>query len=213
MSNFVKDSANYAFEDLARSFRRHRNFITSLKFVLPVIAGILALALLVYPTLYPQEKKIIIESIPVTEDNPNPAMLNPRFSGFDKDDQPYSISAARAYQQDEKKILMEELTADLTLKNGTWASVVTPKGLYDIQKKHVYMDDIFEVFMTEANAKTYHITGSELDVDMHNQILTSNKPVNVEAPMGMLTAGGFIIYNKQSKISFKGPVKLVISKE
>ena len=213
MSNFVKDTANFAIEDLAHSFRRHRNFITSLKFILPAIAAILLLALVVYPTLYPQEKKIVIETIPVTEESINPAMLNPRFSGFDKDNQPYSISAARAYQQDEKNILMQDLTADLTLKNGTWVSVVTPEGLYQMEKKHVVMADIFEVFMTEANAKTYHITGSGLDVDMETQILTSNKPVDVEAPMGRLSAGGFVLYNKQSKISFKGPVKLVISKE
>ena len=213
MSDFYKDSMSFEFESLARSFKRHRSLIILLKFVLPAVAAILALALIVYPMLYPQEKKILIESIPVAQGNTNPAMVNPHFSGFDKDKQPYNINAERAYQQDPRKIFMENLTADIMLKNGTWASIVTPKGLYDMDARTILMTEIYEVFMTEANTQTSHVTGKGLFVDVDGQIIKSDNPVSAESPMGTLKATGFTLYNNESKITFKGPVKLVIKRE
>ena len=203
---------SFEIDALATKFRRHRKFFRSLKLLLPLTALGLTLALIIYPNLYPETKKFVIKPAEVTEAVENPPMLNPRFAGFDKDNQPYSLQAARAYQEKNNKVRLEEISADLTMKNGTWASVITPEGIYDIDNESLVLTDIFEVFMTESNAKTYHLTGTGLEVDMDKQIITSHKRVEVEAPMGSLTAGGFIIRNKLGKISFTGPVKLVIRK-
>lgn len=212
MSDFVKNWADFDIDSLARNFRRHRKFIRSLKFILPVIAIVLTAILLIYPTLYPQDNKIIIQAVEVTAAAENPPMVNPRFAGFDKDNQPYNISAQRAYPEKDENVRLEDISADITLKNGTWISIITPHGFYESTKKYLTLNDIFEIFITEENTKTYHIEGSGMDVDMDKNLLSSKNPVDVEAPMGRLTAGGFRILNREGKITFTGPVKLVIRK-
>lgn len=212
MSNFVKDFTNFDIDDLTRRFKRHTYFIKSLKFIFPLMAVALIAALLIFPNIGNRSKKIIIEPVVVSETADKPAMINPRINGFDKDNQPYNISSGRAYQIAEKTILLQQISADITMANGSWASIITPEGIYKIEEKHLQITKDFEIFITEEDGGTINISGNGLDADLDSEIISSSGKLTAESPMGKLTANGFTIHKKEGIIRFKGRVKLIIKK-
>jgi lipopolysaccharide export system protein LptC len=141
-------------------------------------------------------------------------MINPRYSGLDSQNQPYSISAKKAFQPAEKLVELEDVTADITLKNGNWLSLVAPNGTYAIEEQYLTLPAAYDLFITEPSAKTYQASGTSLSVDAKNSIAKSTKKFMAESEQFVLTSqNGFTFYKAESRILFHGRVNLVIYKK
>lgn len=213
MSDFIKDWSQKEFDVLNKSSRRYSIFVFILKFVLPVIALAMLVILVLYPTLSGKKNKIVlVASESKVVNSATPEMLNPKFQGVDSSNQQYQISAKRAIQEKIGFVRMEDMTADITLNNGQWISVIARTGTYDLAKKFAVLNEDVNAFITDKDGATYQVSGSEVNADMSGGIIQSAQPVKAKGPMGNFSAASFYADRATQKITFQGPVKLTIVK-
>ncbi len=211
MSNFIKQWTNKEVEVLTRSFKRHSAYVFILKFILPLTALVLIGMLFLYPMLTNKGKKIVLvaqnSKVPTT----SPVMEKPKFIGIDSRSQPYQISARRAVQVKLDYVTLEGVAGDMTLNSGNWVSVVSLKGNYNSATHQVNLIDDVNFFMVEPDGATYQATTKNAFIDMDAGIMKSDEPVQIKSDSTSLTAQSFVIEREKQKITFKGPVKLIIN--
>jgi lipopolysaccharide export system protein LptC len=189
---------------------KHSRFIKRMRVAMPlaalcIIAVLFSWNVLNKETLVPKLKESK-NSQSITKNE----LLSPRFDSVDAKNQPYSITAKKATQNenDDKLILLEAPLADMTLKSGRWLAIEAEQGAYDQTSQHLLL---------KGNVNLYHDEGylmqtAELDVDMDKELAWSNTTVKGQGPMGLLDATGLKADSKAGTLFFKGPAKLVLFK-
>jgi len=211
VSIFIKDWGQVEVEAVTRSVRRYSYLVTSLKFIIPFLALTLVLLMFVFTSDDTESEKITLEPGEVAVSGvEQSSMINPRFHGVDADNQPYNIFAKTATQQSEKEVFLENLTADITLQDGSWISMVADSGVYKFNEELLRLSGVVEVFITAYDFSGYEIRTKDAIADIKRGYLMSDADVTAKSDMGDFTAKGFLIEQGNQKITFKGPIKLVI---
>lgn len=215
MSSFIKDWTDKEVDKLTASFKRYRIFVFILKFALPLSAATLLVMIIFFAENEDESSKIKVENIVTEKIAPKDItsvgkMTNPRFQGLDAKNQPYSIKADEAWQENKDEIMMSGITADVTMQNGNWMSAVAGSGQYFMKEGRVTLSDNVDIFITDANQKTTQIQTENLQMDMKQSIATSSSPVSVSSDLSNFSASGFVADKNAEKITFTGPIKLVI---
>lgn len=135
-----------------------------------------------------------------------PAMASPKLQGVDEDQQPYTVTADKAVQQDADHVDLSNIQADISLKDGSWVNLTAARGAMNIVEKTIQLD---------GNVQMYHdsgvtfITDSAM-VNVDNGLIRGNSQISGQGDMGTVRADSFIIWSKQKKLRFSGHVKLVL---
>ncbi len=201
------------FDADTRSPRRHAGWYSSFvrwaKFSLPVLALLLIGLVVAWPHIRPGDARFRIGFADLhVKEAADPSMVNPRYVGSDKDDQPYSVTAeiARRMTLNASLVELDSPKADIALSDGTWLVLTSTRGLYsrdaetlDLVGAVVLYHDTGYEFLTEK-AKIYLKDGTA----------EGNVPVRGQGPFGNLQAQGFRLVNKGATIYFTGKSKLVI---
>jgi lipopolysaccharide export system protein LptC len=112
---------------------RHSRYVGILKVVLPSIAVGLILLLVVWSQMSLDEKRFRIGLTELApEEVDSLSVVNARYEGIDKQNRPFTVTAARAVQLDEQTAVIDltEPRADITLKNGAWLSISADAGRF-----------------------------------------------------------------------------------
>ncbi len=138
-------------------------------------------------------------------------LVNPRFESQDQKNQPYTITATRAFQDPENLdlVMLENPVADIALKDGNWVALEATSGEY---RQGV------ENLMLRQNVKMYHDDGytivtDMLVIDIRGQVAETDSPVNGHGPMGSISAQGLKAIGTDGKLIFKGPATLILNQE
>lgn len=130
-----------------------------------------------------------------------------RVSGFDREQQPYELSAKQGFQDKDKDNLihLEELTGTMRRTTGKIYEMQANTGLYDSKTKQVDLDG--DVKIVEPGRMTARM--SKAQVQMDSKALDSNVPVEVEMDggKGHISAGGMKISDDGKTILFLNGVK------
>lgn len=107
--------------------RRYSRFVTLLKFALPA----LALAMLALVAAWPSLTEL--PTARISADKGQLEMINPRYFSADEQNQPYSLTAARADQSEEQPglVALDRPEAEMTETGGTWVTLRSDRGWYD----------------------------------------------------------------------------------
>lgn len=202
---------NWFIEDvsaLISSVQRYSAVVGGLKFTAGTIAVILVLMLIIWPFMMQstQPLKLTLEPVEVEGVAEIPKMQNPRFHGVDKDNQPFNVTAAEAFQTDNDTVVLDQMQGDITLKDGSWLSLEANQGHIRVSSKlldmtgdvHLVMDNGYEMFTQSAH------------VDMEQSMAAGSEPVQVQGAPGLLTAQGFKVEDNGDRIFFHGRVKTTI---
>ena len=166
--------------------------------------GLVAMFLLqagILSVLQPKPKPV-----PVTIEKPEQIVGSfSRIAGFDREKQPYEVTAKKGYQDKEKDNLvhLEELVATFRRSSGQAYEISSNTGLYDSKAKEMDLEgkvEIVEAGRFTANMEKAHIV-------MEKKNLVSNVPVVVEMDSGTITANGLKITNDGKNILFLNGVK------
>lgn len=130
-----------------------------------------------------------------------------KFTGFDKKNQAYTISAATA-EQDENEPNIVHLTrveAELKVaKSGDVIFVQSDTGRYDTDAETVRLSDNINLKSTSGfSAKL-----SEAEVHLKAGRVHSDQPVAVTMPNGTIEANGVDIFERGKRIVFKNRIRL-----
>ncbi len=166
--------------------------------------GLVAMFLLqagIFSVFQPKPKPV-----PVTVEMPEQIVGSfSRIAGFDREKQPYEVTAKKGYQDKEKANLvhLEGLVATFRRSSGQSYEISSNAGLYDSKAKEMDLEGKVEI--VEAGRFTAAMEKAHIVMEKKN--LVSNVPVVVEMDSGTITANGLQITNDGKNILFLNGVK------
>lgn len=192
-----------------REFRRasrHSRTVRWLKVGLPAIATVIVAAALVVTWAARRVPGDLAFASTSIQDG-RLVMSDPRMSGVDGRDRPYSMLADRAIQTlGGSGVDLEGVRANLTVDDTTKAQLNAAKGRYDTRSEVLRLYDDINVETTSG----IRIKLASADVSLQNGTLTGSGPVEIATPNQRLEAGNVVISDRGKHISFRDRVKLTL---
>lgn len=192
-----------------RRARRHSRLVAVLKFGLPVIALLIiagGVSLTWLARSLPEDVSVAAMGL---EDG-NIVMEDPRMSGFDKENRPYSMIAQRAIQSlDGGSIDLENVRASVPVGTDGTAEIVAAKGLYYPQAEKLRLYGNIAVETSEGMS----IRLKEANIDLAAGRLVGTGPVRIGTPSQEIEAGSLTVSDGGDFISFGGRVKMTLLPE
>lgn len=187
----------------------YSNFVSTMKFILPAVAFLLIILVVAWPYLKSQHNRFRLGFTDIKlEEGGDPAMLNPRYLGTDKNSQPYSITAdlAKNLLKESASVELEMPKADITLKDGSWLVLTAETGVYGRGDKTLILVGMVNLFHDSG----YEFRTDEAQIDLNEGIAYGKAPVEGQGPFGDLQGEGFRLADGGKTIHFTGKSKLVI---
>jgi lipopolysaccharide export system protein LptC len=187
------------------SQQEYTKLVRVLRIALPVTALVVLAIVIVWPRFDPaQAKKRHVEA-------KSPEMHNSYFSGFDKSNQPYTITSDNAIQgpSGTNDVDMVNPLAEITVKSGAWVAIRGDMGRYKEDPG---------IITLWGNVKLYHDQGYEVQtsaaaIDLDQGVAWSDKPTFMHGPRGELWGAGFKLIQDSDKIIFTGNSRLILKQD
>lgn len=138
-------------------------------------------------------------------------LANPRFESRDEDNQPYTVTAERAFQKrgDINSIFLENPVADISLKTGDWLALEALRGTYKQDEQTIQLFEDVKIFYDQG----YAFDLEDMFIDIKAQTAESDHPVTGQGPLGTLEAAGMELDAQSKTIIFQGPAKMILNTE
>jgi lipopolysaccharide export system protein LptC len=194
----------------ARPSRRYTRFVALMKFVLPLVAASLLALVAVWPQIQASLDRLsaLIPRLDLREAR-DLRMVNARFSGVDKDNRPYTVTADVARQTPSKDdlVALEGPKFDITLQNGVWIALTSDTGVY-LQQPQVL--DLF------GQVHVFHDRGIEFTTDSARIFLgqgtaAGDEHIEGQGSFGALEAEGFRVLDRGERVIFTGKARLLLA--
>tara|TARA_Y100001978_G_C23580887_1_gene378903 strand:- start:220 stop:831 length:612 start_codon:yes stop_codon:yes gene_type:complete len=133
---------------------------------------------------------------------------NATLVGNDKKNRPYMLSAESAVNSKVKKnlFILNDVSADITLKDGRWILLNTSKAVYDIER---------QILQSESNVEIFEDTGEsflvkEMIYDFRAGIISGNQGIVMLGNWGKLESENFTYNPNMELLSLYGAPSLVV---
>lgn len=200
-------------QDLEQRLERIPTYlrITSMgKFIVGFLVVFLVAAVIVLPFLNPEDEGVRIALLQdgdmKTALAEKPVMQNPRFESVDGANQPYTVRAKEAVQQDESLVVLNSINADVTLNSGLWLALSAQQGELDLTGQKLKL--VEKVHLIASNG--YELRSPNAYVDMKASKASGSKGIAGQGPMGNIEAQEFLIEGDSQRVLFEKDVKLII---
>jgi lipopolysaccharide export system protein LptC len=134
--------------------------------------------------------------------------VNARYTGLDRHDRPFSVTAdvARQTTANDELVSLETPKADLALESGAWVALTAETGLYHTQPKQV---DLY------GDVNLYHDKGmtfrtESATVDLEGGTAEGQEKVEGHGPSGEIESEGFRILDKGAVVIFTGRARMLL---
>jgi lipopolysaccharide export system protein LptC len=187
----------------------YSNLVRFFKYLLPFSAVILILAVVAWPYLQKENIQLSIGfATGMMGESEEPTMVNPRYTGVDKDNQPFAVTADLAHNlvMDTAHVELQMPKADIAMTDGSWMAVTAETGVFDRDVKSLDL---------AGSVNLFHDQGYELNTDVLHiniQARTAESAVSVQGqgPIGDLTSEGVRVNNVTRIIVFTGKASLIL---
>ncbi len=169
---------------------------------------VIVMWVILVPLLTPDEDgmRIALTQVEPTQLAEKPIMRNPRFTSVDGSDQPYTIRAKDAVQQSETQIVLNHISADVTLNSGLWLALSAQKGELDIQDQKLQLMQDVQVIASNG----YELRTPSAFVDMKRGMAKGTEGISGQGPIGNIKAYEFLIESDTSRVLFEKDVTLTL---
>lgn len=187
----------------------YSRFVSMMKFFLPSVALILIALVVVWPHLQTKDNTFRIGFAALkARETEDPAMVNARYLGTDRNNRLFSVTAdlAKNLLDDSQAVELEMPKADITLEDGSWLVLTAETGVFERQQKTLQLVGAVNLFHDSG----YEFRTTKALIDLTEGAATGNEPVQGHGPFGELRADGFRLADKGRTIIFTGKAKLVL---
>lgn len=189
--------------------KKYSSFIRAMRLLLPLIALSIVTLIFVWPemeeTIEPLAREQILPDVPTAQNE----LLKPRYESLDKDQQPFTITAEKAAQDQNNPelILLDNPTADLLMKDGTWLAAKADNAIYEQNAEKLQLNGNVHLFHDAG----YQLETEELRVNLTTQEAFSDQDVQAQGPEGVINAIGLEAYGNDNIVIFKGPATMLLN--
>lgn len=201
---FLREAENLV---IAAATRRSR-FVGIMKVALPVTALLLVGLLFIWPQLSGREDSFNLSYSQTVRPDDIPVMRNARFRGTDSLNRPFLVTAEQATQDPTAggRIMLDRLSADLTMQDGSWLTLSADTGVY------AQTDRLLQLFGNIAiysdRGFEFHALTAEVNLDAGS--VASDDKVWGHGPLGAIQANGLRVYDRGGRIEFTNGVKTTL---
>jgi lipopolysaccharide export system protein LptC len=188
--------------------QRYTRFVTIAKRALLLAALALIAAVLAY-SLQPREQdRVAMTFEHMGRVSNDLAMIKPKLTGTDNDGNPFTVTADSAVQdgRNARRARLNNVEADVTLKNSGWMSATARFGLVDATTRKLALWDGVSVFSDSG----YELHTNVVNVDLGNGLVHGDRTVRGQGPLGTLSADRFRIDRQNKRIFLIGHVRMTI---
>jgi lipopolysaccharide export system protein LptC len=192
--------------------RNYSRFVATAKRILPVVAVILLLIIAAWPKLAGLWAVRPVETGRPKLD-PREArdlrMVNARYTGVDRQNRPFVITAevARQNSSADQLIALEGPRGDLTSGSGNWFELTAFSGMYQPDGQLLDLFGSVQLFQDKGN----EFRTDSAHIDMIKGTVEGNEPVVGQGPFGHITGEGFRIFERGDIIIFTGHAHLELA--
>ncbi|MBU0555030.1 MAG: LPS export ABC transporter periplasmic protein LptC [Alphaproteobacteria bacterium] len=163
----------------------HDRLVTSLKRVLPVLAGVLGAFLLAAPFTHQTEVSFVLDKNKVDVASERLKVTEALYRGEDGEGRPFSLRAGSAVQKSSRDpvVQLSELEARLQMEGGG-AVVTARQGNYNMENETVAIDGPIQF----QSANGYRLTTRDVDIRLNERDLRSRGSVEGRMPAGTFRA-------------------------
>ncbi|MBS29329.1 MAG: hypothetical protein CL566_10485 [Alphaproteobacteria bacterium] len=192
------------------SFARSR-IVSTMKYLLPVLAFAILVLVAVWPRLSPDENRFRIDLAAVgPTGSAKPQVLNPRLQGIDSTARPFQVTAdlgARAQVDDGREVYdLTNPKADIVLEDGSWVALTANDGRFEAETNTLHLFDNVNLFHDEG----YEFRTAAAQVDLENSTASGDEPVDGQGPFGILKSVGFRVFDAGDRVLFLGPARMTV---
>ena len=193
-------------KEFARA-RRHSRLVTLLKLGLPALAALIVVGGVAVTWLARALPDNVSVSSAGLEDG-RIVMEDPRLSGYDKSQRPYSMVAERAIQSlGDGGIDLETVNANVTISDSATADVRAAKGHYEPKAQLLRLYDDVQVETSDGMS----ISLSDARIDLANGSMVGAGPVSITMPNQVIQAGSLDVKQGGKLLGFGGHVKMTLT--
>lgn len=189
---------------------RHEQMMGQLKWLLPTLAGGLALTILVWPLLGVQEFSFLLAKDQVAIAPERLRVARAEYRGKTATGEAFAIQAGSAVQRSSADPVVElnQLSASIDDRDGP-SRVDAPKGRYFIE------DDRLEVSgpVRLRSDGGYRIDAETVQIDLKRRTLASAQPVSGRTPIGSFSANSLSGDLAGKRMSLMGNVHVRITQQ
>ena len=189
--------------------RLYSRFVSLMKLLLPLLALVVIALVIAWPHLDTNDIRFQIGfATPQLNGAEDPSMINPRYVGTDKDNQPFSLTAdlARNLSGSGARVELEMPKADITTQDGTWLVLTAENGIYAREAKTLRLAGKVNLF----HDKGYEFRTDRAQINLAAGTASGNDPVEGQGAFGHFSAKGFQLTDRGRTIQFRGKSKLTL---
>lgn len=197
--------------------KNHSPFRTKTIRYLRLILPLMAIALIAVILTWDNSEPVAPTDTQLLEDRQSNRRIQqneltaPRFESVDNKNQPYTITAKRAVQNDsdENLVILEKPFADMLMKSGNWVALEAAAGLFNQDEQRLILDGNVQLFYD----KGYTMQSPQLHINLKSKQAWSDKDIQINGPAGTLVATGMEANQTDENLIFHGPAKLVLKSD
>ncbi len=189
---------------------RHETLMRQLKWLLPALAGVLALTLLLWPLLAAQEFSFLLAKDQVALAPERLKVSRAEYRGTTAAGEAFSIIAGTALQRSSADPVVEltGLAASIDDRDGP-SRVTAPSGRYFIDEDRLEVSGPVRL----RSDGGYRLDAATVQVDMKRRAISSDAPVAGQLPIGRFSADQMSGDLAGKRISLVGKVHLRINRQ
>lgn len=181
-----------------------------------LVMWLMMIATIILATVFVVQIGMFRSPLPTTEgeqqvENPEVAVARAvRFTGFDGDDQPFSVEAERAVQDLDQpsRVHLEQVRIEMRLRSSGDTLLVTAKqGVFDDKLKTLDLSGDVHI----VNSANYAADMQKARVFLREKRLISSDPVEVRFPSGTINAGGMEMRDDGQQVYFTNRARTLFS--
>ena len=187
----------------------YSRFVSSMRIALPLVALAVAVIVVAWPQFGEKPKKFSLGVSRVTvNDGGGQQIVNPRFTGTDSENRPFTVTAdaASQVQSSPNMIDLSFPRADITMESGVWLAISADSGLFDRKSQKLALKGTVNLFHDAG----YELRTTSAHVDLAGGVAEGQDPVTGQGAFGSLQSTGFQIFDRGERVIFSGKSKLIL---
>lgn len=189
----------------------HTRLVTFIKLALPGLAAILAVTLLVFPSIKEEAKNFALDFAIGRGDIEKMNIENTTIYVTDNKNRINNFTSSQIKETSAGSKLYDLISPEaiIPLDNKEWISIQAPKGFYDQQKALLELHPEVEAFYSNGMS----IQTTQAFFNFKESRGYSNQPVNGDGFLGQIKAQGFEFSTQYKTLTFVGKTTIIIDEE